>query len=181
MMDTLLLAGLLLTTLLAGVWDLRTRRIPNLVSMGGLVLALGIRAVPGGSGFLEGVGAAGLGFIFALPFFLAGGLGGGDVKLMTAVAAFLGLDRLLAGLLVMALAGVAMALLAVARRGVLLKTLANVHVVLLTLGRTTFTGWKGAESQAAVHMERDGAVTIPYGVAIALGGIAGWFSGGWPL
>lgn len=181
MMDSLLLAGLLLTTVLAGVWDLRTRRIPNLISVGGFLLALGIRAVPGGPGLLEGLGAAGLGFIFAVPFFLAGGLGGGDVKLMTGVAAFLGLDRLLAGLLVMALVGVAMALVAVARRGLVLKTLANVHLVLLTMGRKTFTGWKGEESEAAVHMARDGAVTIPYAVAIGLGGIGGWFSGGWPL
>ena len=180
-MDSLLLAGLLATTLLAGVSDVRTRRIPNLVSVGGLVLALALRAVPGGPALGEGLGAASLGFVFAVPFFLAGGLGGGDVKLMTAVAAFLGLDRLLAGLLVMALVGVAMALLAVARKGVLLKTLANVHLVLLTLGRGTFTGWKGEESRAAVHMARDGAVTIPYAVAIGLGGIGGWFSGGWPL
>lgn len=181
MMDSLLFGGLLAITLLAGAWDLRTRRIPNLVSVGGLALALVLRAPPGGPELGEGLAAAGLAFIFAIPFFMAGGLGGGDVKLMTAVAAFLGLDRLLAGLLVMALVGVAMALVAVARRGVLWKTLANVHLVILTLGRRTFTGWKGEESQAAVHMARDGAVTIPYAVAIGLGGIGGWLSGGWPL
>ena len=179
MTESSLLLGLLVTSGLAAAWDIRTRRIPNLLTVGGLAVALALRGLPGPPGLLDGVAAAALGFLFSVPFFAAGGLGGGDVKLMTAVAAFLGLDRLMGGLLIMALVGVGMALVAVARRGVLLKTLANVHVVLLTLGRRTFTGWRGEESEAAVHMARDGAVTIPYGVAIGLGGIGGWFWGPW--
>ena len=181
MTESLLLAGLLGTVGIASVTDLRSRRIPNAVSMGGLLFALGLRALPGETGLATGLAAAGLGLAFALPFFLAGGLGGGDVKLMAAVAAFLGVDRLVMGLLVMALTGVAMALFAVARRKVTLKTLANVHLILLTLGRKTFTGWRGEESEAAMHMARDGVVTIPYAVAIGAGGIGGWFLQGWGL
>lgn len=177
MTESSLLLGLLVTTVLAAAWDVRTRRIPNFLTVGGLAVALVLRGLPGPPGLLDGVAAAALGFLFSIPFFAAGGLGGGDVKLMTAVAAFLGLDRLMGALLIMALVGVCMALVAVARRGVLLKTLANVHLVLLTLGRRTFTGWRGEESEAAVHMARDGAITIPYGVAIGLGGIGGWFWG----
>lgn len=173
--ETTLLVALLLTAGTAVVTDVTTRRIPNWVSVGGLVLALALRAFPGHPPLGDGLLAAGIAFAFALPFFLFGGLGAGDVKLMTAVAAFLGTGRLEAALLVMAATGVVMALVAVARRGVLKRTFANLFVFAATFGRKTFTGWKGEESEAAVHMWKTGAVTLPYGVAIAAGAIGGWF------
>lgn len=177
MLDTLLPWALALTLGAAVITDLRRRTIPNVLSMGGLVAALLIRGMLGWPDLLSGLGAAVLAFAFALPFFAAGGLGGGDVKLMAAAAAFLGVERLIPGLLVMAVTGVVMALVAVARRGAVLSTLANVHVILLTVGRKTFTGWRGQESATAHHLAREGAVTIPYAVAIAAGGLGGWFLG----
>lgn len=72
-----------------------------------------------------------------------------------------------------------MALVVIVQRGVTLRTFANIHVILLSLGRSTFSGWKGAEGDAPLHLEREGAVTIPYGVAIAAGAVGGWFLSGW--
>ncbi len=173
--EATLLVALLLTVGIAVVTDVTRRKIPNWVSVGGLVLALALRALPGDPALADGLLAAGLAFAFSLPFFLFGGLGAGDVKLMTAAAAFLGTGRLQSALLVMAATGVLMALVAVARRGVLKRTFANLFVFLVTFGRKTFTGWRGEESEAAVHMWKTGAVTLPYGVAIAAGALGGWF------
>jgi prepilin peptidase CpaA len=122
-----------------------------------------------------GLASAGLAFAFGFPFFAMGGLGAGDVKLMTALAAFLELHSLPIALGAMALTGAAMALLGAMRSGQLAATLANVHLLVLTLGRASFSGWRGARAHTTAMRERPGAVTNPYGVAIVAGALAGWF------
>lgn len=82
---------LLIFVAAAAIVDLRTRRIPNLLTVSaatvGLVLNLsrtgGAGAIASGAGLLTGLA------VF-LPFFVAGGFGAGDVKAMAAVGAFLG-------------------------------------------------------------------------------------------
>lgn len=155
--------------------DLTSRRIPNALTASGFLLALALRAPLGVEAVGAGVLGAGIGFLFALPWFLAGGLGGGDVKLLSAVGAFLGPLPLLLAIVVMALTGALLSLVVVARRGALLETLANVALIVLTLGRRTFTGWRGAGSEAPFTLRSPGALSVPYGVAIAVGGLAGWF------
>jgi prepilin peptidase CpaA len=154
------------------VWfDLRTRRLPNWLTVGALVIALTARAVSAGPEVWPGVMSAGLALAFGFPFFLAGGLGAGDVKLMAGLAAFLEPEKLLTALLVMALSGAAMALMVAARRGLLAATLANVHVLVLTMGRKSFDGWKQGPPGGNI----EGRVSNPYAPAIAAGALAGWF------
>jgi prepilin peptidase CpaA len=154
------------------VWtDLRTRRLPNWLTVGSLVVALAARALPGGLEVLPGLLSAGLAFAFGFPFFLAGGLGAGDVKLMAGLAAFLEPDKLPEAMLVMAFFGAAMALVSAARKGLLAATLANVHVLVLTLGRKSFQGWKQEPSAARIVSQ----VSNPYAPAIVAGALAGWF------
>ena len=81
----------LLISAVACVTDLRSRRIPNVLTFGGAVAALLYHGVTGG---VEGLAAAGAGWLagvalFFLPFAL-GGMGGGDVKLVAALGAWLG-------------------------------------------------------------------------------------------
>src|SRR6185503_3388038 len=77
--------------LTACVTDLRSRRIPNVLTFGAAGAGLIYAGVTGG---WSGVGAASLGwFIGAMAFivpFALGGLGGGDVKLLAAIGAWLG-------------------------------------------------------------------------------------------
>ncbi len=85
--------------LVSVVADVTTRRIPNLVTLGGFFLAL---AIHGASGFVEGgaagamrgVGWATLGGlacgIIPLLAWKKGELGGGDVKLFIAIGALVG-------------------------------------------------------------------------------------------
>jgi Flp pilus assembly protein protease CpaA len=75
------------------VWDVRTGRVPNTLTYAAVLAGLVLNALlPSPAGL--GLGNAALGVVVAAgPLFLvylAGGLGGGDVKLMAAVGAFLG-------------------------------------------------------------------------------------------
>jgi prepilin peptidase CpaA len=155
--------------------DLTTRRIPNAVSVGGLALAMTLRWMIPDVSLVDGVLAAGAAFAFAIPFFLMGGLGGGDVKLMAMAGAFLGLDRLPLAALLMAGVGAGMAIVAILQRRQVRSVATNLFNFFATFGRGSFTGWRGAEGAAVLHLETPGAITLPYAVAIAAGGLGGWF------
>jgi prepilin peptidase CpaA len=80
--------------LIAALFDLRTRRIPNLLTFPGALLAMGLHAAGGGSAALLSSASAYL--IFLLIGFvlystvLERGIGAGDLKLLATCAAFLG-------------------------------------------------------------------------------------------
>jgi prepilin peptidase CpaA len=81
----------LTVALTAAVFDLRTRRIPNALTLGAAAAAIIFHAWSGGwSG--AGMSAAGwlTGLALFLPFFALGGLGAADVKLLAALGAWLG-------------------------------------------------------------------------------------------
>ncbi len=86
-----LAAAVMLFTGLAFVWDLRTRRIPNWLTVSSLLLALGFHlSIRGWSGLMFAASGFGAGFGILLVLWLIGGGGGGDVKLMGALGAWLG-------------------------------------------------------------------------------------------
>ena len=160
----------------AGVWfDVRENRLPNRLTVPALLGALLVRAAWGMDPLQSGLLAATAAFAVALPFYLVGGLGAGDVKFLAAVGAFLGLPKLPTALLVMALVGGLMAIVAIVRHRVFRRTLNNLYAIMLTFGSKTFTGWKGRESEALLTVNSPGALTVPYGVAIAAGALTGWF------
>jgi prepilin peptidase CpaA len=75
---------------MAAALDLKFRRIPNVLTVAGVVAGLVLRAFGGGSAVIAGCEGVGLGLLLTVPFFFLGALGGGDVKLVAAVGAFLG-------------------------------------------------------------------------------------------
>src|SRR4051812_8704218 len=88
-------------TALAIRTDVRSRRIPNALTGSAILLALAVHAMTGG---VTGLGLAFAGAVVAggilLPGWLAGWMGAGDVKLMAAVGAWLGVTQgLMAALL----------------------------------------------------------------------------------
>lgn len=82
--------------LAAIVEDLRRRQIPNWIPVAALVGGIGCQVMDKG---WPGIGTALLGaisgFAVFLVFYLLGGMGGGDVKLMAGFGALLGASRLL--------------------------------------------------------------------------------------
>lgn len=175
--DALLAVALVVLCSLAVWFDLKERRIPNALTLAGLAAALLLRLLGGVAALGTGLGGAAIALAVGLPFFLVGGLGGGDVKFLTAVGAFLGTDRILDGLLAAALIGGGMAVVVMVARGATRRTMANLHTILSTFGPGTLTGWKsGAENRAALTLSTPGVIAVPYGIAIAAGALLGWFA-----
>src|SRR5262249_10258111 len=149
------------------VGDIRTRRIPNLLSGFGIVAGIVLNTVYFGSaGLLPSLGGMLLTVGLLLAPFALGGLGGGDVKMMGAIGALLG-PRVTGVVLLVALAsgGVIMATPLV-RRGRLRETLVNIV--------TMVTGSVVCRSLEPLRMSagQPGAITLPYSVPLGLGTLA---------
>jgi prepilin peptidase CpaA len=81
----------LAVAILAAATDLRSRRIPNMLTFGAALVAFVLHAfISGWTGL--GLSLAGwlVGAAFFFPFFALGGMGAGDVKLVGALGACLG-------------------------------------------------------------------------------------------
>ena len=155
----------------AAAWaDVRSRRIPNRLTIAGLVVALSLRVLLGAIPLWQGVLGASLGLALAVPLFALGILGGGDVKLLAAVGAFLGPIPLLGALSVSCVAAAAMAVIDAARRGLLLL------LFMRLVDAVAFSGSFGRLGNAQ-RLSSPGALTVPFGVAIAIGAIAWRFAG----
>jgi prepilin peptidase CpaA len=153
----------------AAVFDVRTRRVPNALTVSGFVIAIVLRFVAGPGAGIDGLTGAILAFVLSLPFFVLGVLGGGDAKLLIVVGAFMGPRDLLIAMLLIASVGGIIGALDAARRGVLLPVLYNCGDILkswATLGR------RGSNRSLA----NSDAVAIPYGVAIGVGALIWWFA-----
>jgi prepilin peptidase CpaA len=144
-------------------FDVRERRIPNAVTVAGAIAALLLRVSLGWGPLLEGLLGAGLAL-----------LGGGDVKLLGAVGAFVGADRLFGGLLLIAVVGGVLALVEAVRQRALRRTLAST----VALGKQWMLFGRAG---VAPTLESPGIMAIPYGVAIAVGSLVWWFMGGTTL
>lgn len=120
-------SAVIVISLIACVSDLRTRRIPNALTFGAAIAGLlAHTALEGASGALT-AGAGWLtGLAIFLPFFALGGMGGGDVKLLAALGAWLGAYETLYLALYSAALGGALAVVVAFSRGYLRVALANV-------------------------------------------------------
>jgi len=161
----LFLAGLLS---LAVASDLRSRTIPNAITIPGLLAGLVLGALMQGGVPTSALLGAGLALLVGFPLFALGGLGAGDVKLFMAVGAFVGPGGLFSVLIYGGLAGGVLALASAVRRGALLSLLRNTLDLLLHW----FTGGRIGKR---LDLQAEEAHTIPYGLAIAAGGLLAWF------
>jgi prepilin peptidase CpaA len=96
----------------AVIGDLRSRTIPNWLTVSGVAAGILCGASNGGArGAAMAVAGAGAGFAILLLFHFLGGLGGGDVKLMAAFGALLGPSDVLTAAVISAVAGALLAML----------------------------------------------------------------------
>jgi prepilin peptidase CpaA len=117
--------------LAACVTDVRTRRIPNLLTFGAAALGLVAHsAFSGFDGFLTGAAGWLAGAGLFLPFFLLGGMGAGDVKLLAALGAWLGPRDAFWLAVYASLAGGAMAIAVALAHGYLRTAFGNVYRLL---------------------------------------------------
>jgi prepilin peptidase CpaA len=105
-----------LMLLIAAVYDLCTREIPDAFAIGVLLIAIAAAALGAANVKWWMVGAGGaLGLAIGALLFRFAKFGGGDAKLIAAVGALLGPVGLLLALFWMAIAGGVLALIAAAR------------------------------------------------------------------
>jgi prepilin peptidase CpaA len=154
----------LLCASISAVYDVRSRRIPNFITLPALALGLVLHAVLGGWQQLGTAMAAGLicGLVFFV-FYLAGGMGAGDVKLMMAAGSLAGLSLVGHLLILTALAGGAMAIALALYRGQLARTLVNMYT--LAVHHRTM----GLTPHPQFNIGNDRTLRLPYALAIAVG------------
>jgi len=105
-MPYLTLTLTMLAVLFASYYDYQWRRIPNFITFSTIVSGLTIHGIIGGwSGLYFSMSGLILGSGFLFFFYLLGGVGAGDVKLLGSVGALLGADKIIAVFIFTALAG----------------------------------------------------------------------------
>jgi prepilin peptidase CpaA len=165
----------LLVPLCLSIWmawgDIKTRRIPNYLTLGTLLAGLGFQAgFQGWSGLASGLLGVVLGFALLIVIYIMRGIGAGDVKALAALGAWLGPAKTFELFLYMAIFGGVLSVFVLWRRGRLWST---VRQGLLSL-KNFIVGWVllrpygSAKKQAASGSDPlDGG--IPYAVALAAG------------
>src|SRR5260221_8538834 len=93
-----------LVVLIAAVTDLRSRRIPNWLTLPALPIGIMAQALYG-DGLWQGLLGALGGFVALFALFAVGAGGAGDVKLFTVVGSFVGIRNLVVVFVLVALIG----------------------------------------------------------------------------
>ncbi|HEY0784401.1 MAG TPA: A24 family peptidase [Acidobacteriaceae bacterium] len=148
----------------ASIYDLRERRIPNRLTGPVLLAGLLLHGVLGG---WPGCGSSALaalgGGIVFLVFFLAGGMGAGDVKLMAAVGSLAGLASLEMVLLMTVLAGGVFAVVLATYKGQLRQTLRNTGDLIVHHGQ------RGFAPHPLLNLGNAETLRLPFALPIAAG------------
>jgi prepilin peptidase CpaA len=157
-------AGSLLCATISAVYDVRSRRIPNFITLPAIVFGLLLHAVFGGWRQLVTAATGGLicGLIFFV-FYLAGGMGAGDVKLITAAGCITGLSLVGYLLVFTALAGGVMAIALALYHRQLVETWHNMGS--LAVHHTMM----GLTPHAQFNISNERTLRLPYALAIAAG------------
>ena len=151
-----------LTAICAGVLDWRYRRIPNWLTVSGLVAGIGVNtALFGWAGMKAALLGAALGLGLLLPFVLLRSLGAGDWKLAGALGACLGPRQLITVLMGTVLVAGVMALAVVIWKRRLLQTLRNIVRMLAAFLSLRMPG-------PEVSLDSQQSTKIPFGVAMAI-------------
>jgi len=163
-----------LFTCVAAAWDWRSRKIPNWLTIPGLVAGITLHAVlagwPGVSFALKG---AGLALLMLLPLVMLRAFGAGDWKLMGAVGAFLGWKLFLFVLVGSIFASGLMAVVQMYRVGRVGETLRN--MVTLVKGFFAF----GLRKKPNISLDNPRLLKLPFGVAVAAATIACFCAAHW--
>jgi prepilin peptidase CpaA len=149
---------------LACVTDLRSARIPNLLTFGAILGGLLFHGLAPAGGSLPAA-LAGLlaGLLVFFPFFALGALGAGDVKLMAALGTWLGWQPVIQVALFGALAGGVLALVIASWRGYLRTALQNLAALI------RFWAVVGVKPLPALTLESGTGLRLPYALPIMVG------------
>ncbi len=149
--------------LVAGWTDWRNRKIPNWLTIPGLLAGVAINSYAHGwHGTKTSLEGAGLALVLLLPVVLLRGLGAGDWKLMGALGAFVGPALFLTILLVSIFVAGMMAIIQTIRARRVVRTLKN--LVVLVHGFIIF----GLRPNPNVSLDDPESLKLPFGIAAAV-------------
>jgi len=163
-LDRIFLLTALACALIGAACDVRSRRIPNWLTGTSVLLGLLLHLCLQGWAGLSGAALAGaLGGGAFLVFYVGGGMGAGDVKLMAAVSVLAGRSHVGEVLVATTLLGGAFAVVFALLQGRLKAVLANVGTLLAHHGRA------GLTPHPELNLTNPLTLRLPYGIAIAAG------------
>lgn len=164
MLSLIIILALAVVLTLASFLDIKSRRIPNYLSVTLVIICLTAYWLACGmEGFLFSLKGMGLGFFVLFVPYLFGGMGAGDVKLMAGVGAALGPGQVLLAFLFTSLFGGVFALFVIFAGDTLKKSVQNFYT-------SAWLMLSGAGiSTIKTGLEHKKKTKIPYGVVIACG------------
>jgi len=156
--------------LFAAAYDIRYRRIPNWLTLTGVIVGIALNSFlyQGWPGFRLSLTGLGVGFGCYFVLYCLRAMGAGDVKLMAAVGAMVGLQNWFGIFFATAIVGGLGGLALVAFRGRVRKTVWNVGFILSEMkhGRPAYL----ANEELDVRSPK--SLGLPHGAMIAAGTIA---------
>jgi prepilin peptidase CpaA len=156
--------AVLALVVVACIPDLRTRRIPNVLTMGAALAGLAFHALSGGwSGVATSAGGWVLGLALFFPMFALRGMGAGDVKLLGAIGAWLGPGQVLWVAMLTSVAGGVLGGVIALRHGYLRTALFNLRFML--------TSWwiSGVRPMPTVTLADYQGPRLAYAIPMAIG------------
>lgn len=145
-------------------YDVRFRRIPNVLVLAALIAGLTINISFGGApGALSSLGGFAVAFVPMFLMHIFGAMGAGDVKLFAAVGAVVGIALVPITFVVVVMLGAALAVYSMIRSRTVFSTLHGVLRILVGI----LPGWEMPRFSLPANRQH----TIPYGVAIMLGSL----------
>ncbi|CAG0941735.1 leader peptidase (prepilin peptidase) / N-methyltransferase [Candidatus Brocadiaceae bacterium] len=160
------LTGILI---IAVVTDIRSHKIPNWLTFPSMLVGIGYHTYTNGyHGLLFSMSGMFLGIALFIPFYLASGMGAGDVKLLGSVGSVLGVKGVFIACLGTAIIGGVYAIILLAIHGYLRETMKRYWSMLATFMIT----------RKFMYIPPEGSKKMPvlcYGVAIAVGTVLSIF------
>ena len=161
----------LVAVLIAAVWDVRCRRIPNWLVLPFLLAGVVVSSWTHGlSGIGHSVAGMALGGVFFGILCLMGGMGMGDVKLCAAIGAWIGPSQMLIAMVLTGIVGGVMALCWAIAGGFLGDLFKGTGDIIFGLKK------RGLRPHPELVLDNPLARKMPYAPAIALGTLVSFFS-----
>jgi prepilin peptidase CpaA len=145
----------------AAVGDVLWSKIPRSLTVAGFFSGLAHHALH--RDLISALLAAAVGLTAGMLLFQMGAIGGGDVKLITALGAMLGLNTWLTAMYAAVLVAAVMAVIQILRRRALRQTLQNMKSIMSGIGQT------GLQAHPFLHVRNPALLRSPFGVAAAVG------------
>ena len=160
-----------IAVLIAAISDIRSRRIPNWLVwpflLAGVVTSI---LVHGWKGLEQSIFGVLLAALLMGTLYWMGGMGMGDVKLCAAIGAWVGPAQLTLALVMMGMAGGAMALFWAIKGGFLKETLTGTRDLIYSVGK------RGLRPHDTLVLTNSSTRKMPYAPAIAIGTIFSFFA-----